>query len=56
MIAPSELEKLGEYRSLLEDIIELQKQEARITQNDPDTMAEYVVRRKEAAEFGSQLR
>jgi len=28
VIAPSELEKLDEYRSLLEDLIELQKQVA----------------------------
>ncbi len=34
MIAPSELEKPDEYRSLLEDLIELQKQVARITQKD----------------------
>ena len=31
MIAPSDLEDLEEYRSLLEDIIELQKQVAHIT-------------------------
>ena len=45
MIAPSDLEKLEEYRSLLEDIIELQKQVGHITQNDLDALAEYVVRR-----------
>ena len=56
MIVPSDLEKLVEYRSLLEDNIELQKQAARITQNDPNTLAEYVLRRKKAAEYGSQLR
>ncbi len=44
MIAPSELETLVEYRSLLEDIIELQKQVARIAQKDLDALAEYVVR------------
>ena len=44
MIAPSELEALVEYRSLLEDLIELQKQVARIGQKDLDALAEYVVR------------
>ncbi len=55
MIAPSDLEKLQEYRSLLEDIIELQKQVSHITQEDLDTPAEYVMRLKEAAELSSQL-
>jgi len=50
------LEKLDQYRSLLEDLIELQKQVARIAQKDRDALAEYVVRRKEAAELRSQLR
>ena len=44
MIAPSELETLVEYRSLLEDLIELQKQVARIAQKDLDALAEYVMR------------
>ena len=56
MIATSELEKLQEYRSLLEDIIELQKQVGHITQEDLDALAEYVSRLKEAADLSSQLR
>jgi glycine cleavage system pyridoxal-binding protein P len=42
VIAPSELEKLVEYRSLLEDIIELQKQVASLPRRT--ALAEYVVR------------
>ncbi len=56
MIAPSDLEKLQEYRSLLEDIIELQKQVSHITQDDLDALTEYVLRLKEAAEMSARLR
>ncbi len=56
MIATSDLEKLQEYRSLREDIIELQKQVGHITQDDLDALAEYVLRLREAAELSSQLR
>ncbi len=56
MIVPSELEKLEEYRSMLEDIIELQKQVSHITQQDLDALAEYVARLREAAELSAQLR
>ncbi len=55
MIVPSELEKLVEYLSLLEDIIELQKQVAPLLRR-MDALAEYMVRRKEAAELRFQLR
>ena len=56
MTAPNDLEKLQEYRSLLEDIIELQKQVGPITQDDLDALAEYVARLREAAELSAQLR
>ena len=56
MIAQNDLEKLEECRSLLEDIIELQKQVGHITQDDLDALAEYVMRLKEAAELSSQLK
>ncbi len=56
MIAPSELEKLQEYRSLLQDIIELQNQVSHITQDDLDALAGYVERLKAAVELSSQLR
>ncbi len=55
MIAPSELEKLEECRSLLEEIIELQKQVAHISRDDLDTLADYVASVKRAAELRAQL-
>ena len=55
MMAQSELEKLEEYRSLLEDIIELQKRVTSITQDDLDALAEYVAKLREAAEFSAYL-
>jgi len=56
MIAPSELEKLEECRSLLEEIIELQKQVAHISRDDLDTLADYVASLKRATELRAQLR
>ncbi len=56
MNALSELEKLEDCRSLLEDIIELQKQVTPITQDELEALAEYVANRRKATELSAQLR